>query len=593
MRKMTSEQLRKLYLDFYAGKAHAVIGSASLIPENDPTVLFTTAGMHPLVPYLLGEKHPAGSRLADVQICVRTGDIDEVGDASHCTFFEMLGSWSLGDYFKKDAIAWSYEFVIDKLGFSPDKFAVTVFGGDEVCPRDEESADCWRRAGAKDKNIFFLGRKHNWWGPAGTTGPCGPDTEVFVDTGAPACSESCDPSCGCGKYLEIGNDVFMQYFKDAEGNFRPLEKKNVDQGMGLERLLCIINGYSSVYETDLFDFAIAKLEELSGRKYGEDEEITAAMRIIADHTRTATFMLGDVKAISPSNVDQGYVLRRLIRRAMRYCRVLGVDFSALTVLAELFADKYAPVYPNIGEARGRIAAELDAEKEKFARTIEQGLKEFDKVLSHIPGKVFPGKTAFRLYDTFGFPVEMTAELAAERGYTLDNEGYEKAFREHQEKSKAGAEQKFKGGLADGGEASARLHSATHLLGYALRKVLGDENIAQRGSNITPERLRFDFNFPRPLTAEEIAAVEKTVNDEIAAGTPVVCEEMSVGEARDSGAVGVFGDRYGDVVKVYTIGHSREICGGPHAANTAELGKFRIVKEQSSSAGVRRIKAVLE
>ncbi len=593
MRKMTSEQLRKLYLDFYAGKAHAVIGSASLIPENDPTVLFTTAGMHPLVPYLLGEKHPAGSRLADVQICVRTGDIDEVGDASHCTFFEMLGSWSLGDYFKKDAIAWSYEFVIDKLGFSPDKFAVTVFGGDEVCPRDEESADCWRRAGVEDKNIFFLGRKHNWWGPAGTTGPCGPDTEMFVDTGAPACSESCDPSCGCGKYLEIGNDVFMQYFKDAEGNFRPLEKKNVDQGMGLERLLCIINGYSSVYETDLFDFAIAKLEELSGRKYGEDEEITAAMRIIADHTRTATFMLGDVKAISPSNVDQGYVLRRLIRRAMRYCRVLGVDFSALTVLAELFADKYAPVYPNIGEARGRIAAELDAEKEKFARTIEQGLKEFDKVLSHIPGKVFPGKTAFRLYDTFGFPVEMTAELAAERGYTLDNEGYEKAFREHQEKSKAGAEQKFKGGLADGGEASARLHSATHLLGYALRKVLGDENIAQRGSNITPERLRFDFNFPRPLTAEEIAAVEKTVNDEIAAGTPVVCEEMSVGEARDSGAVGVFGDRYGDVVKVYTIGHSREICGGPHAANTAELGKFRIVKEQSSSAGVRRIKAVLE
>ena len=593
MRKMTSEQLRKLYLDFYAGKAHAVIGSASLIPENDPTVLFTTAGMHPLVPYLLGEKHPAGSRLTDVQICVRTGDIDEVGDASHCTFFEMLGSWSLGDYFKKDAIAWSYEFVIDKLGFSPDKFAVTVFGGDEVCPRDEESADCWRRAGVADKNIFFLGRKHNWWGPAGTTGPCGPDTEMFVDTGAPACSESCDPSCGCGKYLEIGNDVFMQYFKDAEGNFRPLEKKNVDQGMGLERLLCIINGYSSVYETDLFDFAIAKLEELSGRKYGEDEEITAAMRIIADHTRTATFMLGDVKAISPSNVDQGYVLRRLIRRAMRYCRVLGVDFSALTVLAELFADKYAPVYPNIGEARGRIAAELDAEKEKFARTIEQGLKEFDKVLSHIPGKVFPGKTAFRLYDTFGFPVEMTAELAAERGYTLDNEGYEKAFREHQEKSKAGAEQKFKGGLADGGEASARLHSATHLLGYALRKVLGDENIAQRGSNITPERLRFDFNFPRPLTAEEIAAVEKTVNDEIAAGTPVVCEEMSVGEARDSGAVGVFGDRYGDVVKVYTIGHSREICGGPHAANTAELGKFRIVKEQSSSAGVRRIKAVLE
>lgn len=592
MKKITSEQLRKLYLDFYAERGHAVISSASLIPENDPTVLFTTAGMHPLVPYLLGEKHPAGNRLTDVQICVRTGDIDEVGDASHCTFFEMLGSWSLGDYFKKDAIKWSYELA-EKLGFDRDKFAVTVFAGDEVCPRDEESAECWRAVGVREENIFFLDRKHNWWGPAGITGPCGPDTEMFVDTGKPACCEDCSPACDCGKYLEIGNDVFMQYFKDADGNFRPLEKKNVDQGMGLERMLCILNGYTSVYETDLFDFAIARLEELSGKKYGEDGEATAAMRIIADHTRTATFMLGDVKAISPSNVDQGYVLRRLIRRAMRYCRVLGVDFSALTVLAEMFADKYSSVYPNIGESKDRIIAELAAERDKFAKTIEQGLREFDKILTHIPVGTFPGKTAFRLYDTFGFPIEMTEELAAERGYTLDREGYEKAFREHQEKSKAGAEQKFKGGLADGGEATARLHSATHLLGYALRKVLCDDGIVQRGSNITPERLRFDFNFPRPLTDEEIAAVEKEVNAEIAAAVPVVCEEMTVDEARASGAMGVFGDRYGDVVKVYTIGHSKEICGGPHAANTGELGKFRIVKEQSSSAGVRRIKAVLE
>lgn len=592
MKKITSEQLRKLYLDFYAERGHAVISSASLIPENDPTVLFTTAGMHPLVPYLLGEKHPAGNRLTDVQICVRTGDIDEVGDASHCTFFEMLGSWSLGDYFKKDAIKWSYELA-EKLGFDRDKFAVTVFAGDEVCPRDEESAECWRAVGVREENIFFLDRKHNWWGPAGITGPCGPDTEMFVDTGKPACCEDCSPACDCGKYLEIGNDVFMQYFKDADGNFRPLEKKNVDQGMGLERMLCILNGYTSVYETDLFDFAIARLEELSGKKYGEDGEATAAMRIIADHTRTATFMLGDVKAISPSNVDQGYVLRRLIRRAMRYCRVLGVDFSALTVLAEMFADKYSSVYPNIGESKDRIIAELAAERDKFAKTIEQGLREFDKILTHIPVGTFPGKTAFRLYDTFGFPIEMTKELAAERGYTLDREGYEKAFREHQEKSKAGAEQKFKGGLADGGEATARLHSATHLLGYALRKVLCDDGIVQRGSNITPERLRFDFNFPRPLTDEEIAAVEKEVNAEIAAAVPVVCEEMTVDEARASGAMGVFGDRYGDVVKVYTIGRSKEICGGPHAANTGELGKFRIVKEQSSSAGVRRIKAVLE
>lgn len=592
MKKITSEQLRKLYLDFYAERGHAVISSASLIPENDPTVLFTTAGMHPLVPYLLGEKHPAGNRLTDVQICVRTGDIDEVGDASHCTFFEMLGSWSLGDYFKKDAIKWSYELA-EKLGFDRDKFAVTVFAGDEVCPRDEESAECWRAVGVREENIFFLDRKHNWWGPAGITGPCGPDTEMFVDTGKPACCEDCSPACDCGKYLEIGNDVFMQYFKDADGNFRPLEKKNVDQGMGLERMLCILNGYTSVYETDLFDFAIARLEELSGKKYGEDGEATAAMRIIADHTRTATFMLGDVKAISPSNVDQGYVLRRLIRRAMRYCRVLGVDFSALTVLAEMFADKYSSVYPNIGESKDRIIAELAAERDKFAKTIEQGLREFDKILTHIPVGTFPGKTAFRLYDTFGFPIEMTEELAAERGYTLDREGYEKAFREHQEKSKAGAEQKFKGGLADGGEATARLHSATHLLGYALRKVLCDDGIVQRGSNITPERLRFDFNFPRPLTDEEIAAVEREVNAEIAAAVPVVCEEMTVDEARASGAMGVFGDRYGDVVKVYTIGRSKEICGGPHAANTGELGKFRIVKEQSSSAGVRRIKAVLE
>ncbi len=592
MKKITSEQLRKLYLDFYAERGHAVISSASLIPENDPTVLFTTAGMHPLVPYLLGEKHPAGNRLTDVQICVRTGDIDEVGDASHCTFFEMLGSWSLGDYFKKDAIKWSYELA-EKLGFDRDKFAVTVFAGDEVCPRDEESAECWRAVGVREENIFFLDRKHNWWGPAGITGPCGPDTEMFVDTGKPACCEDCSPACDCGKYLEIGNDVFMQYFKDADGNFRPLEKKNVDQGMGLERMLCILNGYTSVYETDLFDFAIARLEELSGKKYGEDGEATAAMRIIADHTRTATFMLGDVKAISPSNVDQGYVLRRLIRRAMRYCRVLGVDFSALTVLAEMFADKYSSVYPNIGESKDRIIAELAAERDKFAKTIEQGLREFDKILTHIPVGTFPGKTAFRLYDTFGFPIEMTEELAAERGYTLDREGYEKAFREHQEKSKAGAEQKFKGGLADGGEATARLHSATHLLGYALRKVLCDDGIVQRGSNITPERLRFDFNFPRPLTDEEIAAVEKEVNAEIAAAVPVVCEERTVDEARASGAMGVFGARYGDVVKVYTIGRSKEICGGPHAANTGELGKFRIVKEQSSSAGVRRIKAVLE
>ncbi len=595
MKQLTSDELRRLYLDFYHSKRHAVIASASLIPENDPTVLFTTAGMHPLVPYLLGEKHPAGKRLTDVQICVRTGDIDEVGDASHCTFFEMLGSWSLGDYFKKEAIEWARELLLDKLGFDADKFAVTVFAGNEDCPRDEESASVWRSLGVPEDRIFYLDKKHNWWGPAGVTGPCGPDTEMFIDTGKPKCSESCSPACDCGKYLEIGNNVFMQYFKNADGTFSPLAQKNVDQGMGLERMLCILNGYTSVYETDLFDFAIKKLEQLSGKQYGNDEKDTVAMRIIADHTRTATFLIGDINGISPSNVDQGYVLRRLIRRAMRYCRTLGVDDSALTELARLYVDKYKTAYPYIKDNEERVVNELTLEKDKFAKTIEQGLKEFDKIVSHLPAdmQVFPGKTAFRLYDTFGFPIEMTAELAKERGFTLDRQGYDKALQEHQALSKAGAEQKFKGGLADGGELTARLHSATHLLNAALKLVLHDDSIQQKGSNITSERLRFDFNFPRPLTAEEIAEVEKLVNQQIALDVPVKLEEMSVDEAKAQGAVGVFASKYGEVVKVYTIGFSKEICGGPHAKRTGELGKFRIIKEQSSSAGVRRIKAVLE
>lgn len=595
MKKLNSEQLRKLYLDFYNSKAHAVIESASLIPENDPTVLFTTAGMHPLVPYLLGEKHPAGKRLTDVQVCVRTGDIESVGDASHCTFFEMLGSWSLGDYFKRDAIAWSYELLLEKLEFDKDRFAVTVFAGDENCPRDDESAKRWEELGIPKDKIFYLDKKHNWWGPAGMTGPCGPDTEMFIDTGKPKCSENCSPACDCGKYMEIGNDVFMQYFKNADGSFEPLKNKNVDQGMGLERMLCILNGYKSVFETDLFSFAIEKLEQLSGKRYGEDDDVTKAMRIIADHTRTSTFLLGDRNGVSPSNVDQGYVLRRLIRRAMRYCRAIGVDDGALAELARLYVDKYKNAYPYIKENEERIVLELNAERDKFAKTIEQGLKEFDKVLSHLPQgmTVFPGKTAFRLYDTFGFPIEMTEELAKEKGFVLDTEGYKKAFADHQALSKAGAEQKFKGGLADNGVQTARLHSATHLLNAALKTVLNDNSIQQKGSNITAERLRFDFNFPRPLTKEELERVEQLVNGEIAKDVPVKLEEMTVEQAKEAGAIGVFSSKYGEVVKVYTIGFSKEICGGPHAATTGELGKFRIVKEQSSSAGVRRIKAVLE
>ncbi len=592
MEKLTSNELRAKYLGFFKERGHAIIPSASLIPENDPTVLFTTAGMHPLVPYLLGEKHPQGTRLTDVQICVRTGDIEEVGDASHCTFFEMLGNWSLGDYFKKEAISWSFEFLTKVLGIPLDRLSVSVFAGDESCPRDDESADIWASLGLPRERIFFLPKKNNWWGPAGITGPCGPDTEMFIDTGKPACSPDCSPACDCGKYLEIWNNVFMQYFKGQDGKLAPLEKKNVDTGMGLERTLCILNGYKSVYETDLFDFAIKKLEELSGKKYSDGGEDMVAMRIIADHVRTATFMLGDVNGITPSNVDQGYVLRRLIRRAVRYAKKLGLEQGALEVIAKLYIKKYEDVYESIKNNAAKIVEEFKLEEERFSKTLESGLKEFEKVITHIPTKTISGKTAFRLYDTFGFPLEMTVELAKENGFDVDTDGYEVAFKEHQEKSKLGADQKFKGGLADGGEETAKLHSATHLLNAALKEVLGDPNIMQKGSNITAERLRFDFNFDRPLTKEEIEKVEERVNAEIAKKIDIKCEEMTVDEAKANGAIGVFASKYGERVKVYTIGFSKEICGGPHASNTGDLGHFHIVKEQSSSAGVRRIKAVL-
>ncbi|HKL93791.1 MAG TPA: alanine--tRNA ligase [Clostridia bacterium] len=592
MKKLNSTELRCAYLSFFKERGHSIIPTASLIPENDPTVLFTTAGMHPLVPYLLGEKHPQGTRLTDVQICVRTGDIEEVGDNSHCTFFEMLGNWSLGDYFKKEMIPWSYDFLTKELGIPVEKLAVSVFAGDEDCPKDEESATLWHDCGIPREKIFYLPKKNNWWGPAGVTGPCGPDTEMFIDTGKEKCSEDCSPACSCGKYLEIWNDVFMQYFKDANGKYVPMAKKNVDTGMGLERTICILNGYKSVYETDLFAFAISKLEELSGKKYTENQETTTAMRIIADHIRTATFMIGDVNGISPSNVDQGYVLRRLIRRAVRFAKKLGLGDGTIGELAKLYIEKYKDVYSSIGINAERILNELAMEEERFSKTLEQGLKEFEKVITHIPTKTISGKTAFRLYDTFGFPVEITEELAKENGFDVDTEGYHKAFAEHQEKSKAGAEQKFKGGLADSTTATANLHTATHLLNQALREVLNNPEIMQKGSNITAERLRFDFNFDRPLTDDEIKAVEGRVNQEIEKGIDILCEELTVDEAKSKGAIGVFTSKYGEKVKVYTIGFSKEICGGPHASNTKDLGSFKIVKEQSSSAGIRRIKAIL-
>lgn len=588
---LDSKELRSKYLNFFASKGHTVIPSASLIPENDPTVLFTTAGMHPLVPYLLGQKHPGGKRLTDVQKCVRTGDIDEVGDDTHCTFFEMLGNWSLGDYFNYESIGYSYEFLTKELGISPSRLAVSVFAGDEDCPRDVKSAERWEELGIPKERIFYLPKKNNWW-IAGTTGPCGPDTEIFIVTDKEPCSPECSPACDCGRYVEIWNNVFMQYYKHSDGTYTPLDQKNVDTGMGLERTLAMLNGYKSVYETDVLRPVVDYITEASGKK--AEGEALKAIRIIADHIRTATFMLGDEFGIVPSNVDRGYILRRLIRRAVRYARLIELAPAALTECAAKYVDIYAEAYPELSTNRDKIMTELDKEIGKFDVTLQQGLKEFDKLLKYIQDKRMSGKAAFRLYDTYGFPIEMTLELARDNGITVDLEGYERAYNEHQQKSKAGAEQKFKGGLADSSEATTNLHTATHILLAALRKVTGDESVMQKGSNITPERLRVDFNFPRPLTPEEIKAVEAEVNGVIEAGIDVVSEEMSVEAARAAGAIGVFGDRYGETVKVYTIGdYSKEICGGPHAKNTRDLGKFVITKEQSSSAGVRRIKAELK
>lgn len=589
---MTSKELREKYLQFFESKGHKRIASASLIPENDPTVLFTTAGMHPLVPYLLGAKHPAGTRLTDVQKCVRTGDIDEVGDRSHCTFFEMLGNWSLGDYFKEESISWSYEFLTKVLKIDKERLAVSVFKGDKDAPADETSANIWEKMGISKDKIFYLPKKNNWWGPAGQSGPCGPDTEIFIDTGKSPCSPECSPACDCGKYLEIWNNVFMEYYKDLEGNITPMERKNVDTGMGLERTISVLNNCSSVYETDLFANAVSFIEQKAGVKATCDDENTRAIRIIADHIRTSAFLIGDIKGISPSNVDQGYVLRRLIRRSVRFCRMLNIEPLSLIDLAKIYIEQYSEAYPELKANEGRIENELKMEIERFEKTLSQGLKEFYKLLQYIQNNKISGKAAFRLYDTFGFPIEITEELAKENNVTVDIEGYHKCFSEHQEKSHAGAEQKFKGGLADHSEATTRLHTATHLLHAGLKKVLGEE-VAQRGSNITEERLRFDFNFSRPMSEEEIKTVENFVNEAIKAAVPIKLEEMSLEEAKAQGAIGLFESKYGDKVKVYTIeGFSKEICGGPHAKNTAELGGFKIQKEQSSSAGVRRIKAVI-
>ncbi len=595
MKALTSKELRQLYLDFFRSKGHAIIESASLIPENDPTVLFTTAGMHPLVPYLMGEKHPEGVRLADVQKCLRTGDIDEVGDTSHCTFFEMLGNWSLGDYFKKESIAFSWEFLTSEewLGIDPDKLYFTCFAGDSDAPQDTVAHDCWVEMGVDPSHIVYLPKKNNWWGPAGQTGPCGPDTEIFYDTGRAPCGPDCKAGCDCGKYLEIWNNVFMEYNKIADGVYEPLAQKNVDTGMGLDRTIATLQGVESVYDTDAFSGILAAIARLSGKQYRDDAETTRAFRIIADHVRSATFLLGDRRPVTPSNVDQGYILRRLIRRAIRYAMQLGIPDGSLHMIAEAVIDQYGAFYHELADARETIISELNKEEQRFASALKKGIKEFARLSAQLTDKRIDGPSAFHLYDTFGFPIEFTKELAAEQGFTVDEEGFAAAFRAHQEKSHAGAEQRFKGGLADNTEATTALHTATHLLQAGLRKVLHDDTVSQRGSNITAERLRFDFSFGRKVTPEELREVEAFVNAAIAADVTVTCEEMTVEEAKAAGAIGLFESRYGAKVKVYTVpGYSKEICGGPHVQHTAELGKFVIKKEEASSAGVRRIKAVL-
>ena len=598
MKPLSAEALRSMFLSFFSQKGHAVIPSASLIPENDPTVLFTTAGMHPLVPYLLGMAHPAGKRLADAQKCLRTADIDEVGDASHLTFFEMLGNWSLGDYFKKEAIEWSWEFLTSQeyLGLDPEKLAFSVFAGNENAPRDDESFALWQSLGVPADRIFYLPKENNWWGPAGLTGPCGPDTEMFIITRDEPCGPDCSPACDCGRYLEIWNDVFLQYNKQADGSFVPLSRPNVDTGMGIERTLCALTGKDSVYETGIFDSIFQKIGELTAKTYGPAEAITRAFRIVADHLRSSTFIIGDPNGVTPGNVDQGYVLRRLIRRAVRYGMQLGAPEGFTAEVADVVIAQYGQAYPELLQNAAFIREQLLLEESRFARTLKQGEKEFEKILQSIEKFNLPrqidGKRAFKLYDTYGFPIEMTVELAREHGLPVDTEGFSEHFKKHQQLSQAGSEQRFKGGLADNSEQTSRLHTATHLMHAALQKVLGKE-AKQKGSNITAERLRFDFSFGRRMTQEELTEVERLVNVAIATDVPITCEEMTVEEAAAQNAIGLFGEKYDEKVKVYTMGtFSKEICGGPHATRTGELKSFKIQKEESSSAGVRRIKATI-
>ena len=599
MKIETRQELIKAYIGFFKKKKHKEIPSASLIPENDPTVLFTTAGMHPLVPYLLGQKHPLGNRLVDVQKCVRTDDIDEVGDETHHTFLEMLGNWSLGDYFKKEAIGFSFEFLINVLGFKKDKLGVSVFGGDSKVPeipRDDETAEIWKSLGIEEDRIAFLQggvleSKNNWWGPAGLTGPCGPCTEMFYWNGREEAPRKFDAEDK--RWVEIGNDVLMQYEKTKEGKFALLKKKNIDFGGGVERILAVLNGLEDNYESSIFKPIIKEIEKLSGKKYKESKR---EMKIVADHVRTSVFILGDERGIKASNIGQGYVLRRLIRRAIRYGKLLGLENNFIVKIAEAVLPIYSD-YKELGRNKKFIFKELEEEENRFRETLENGLKKFNEVCRD---KVISGKEAFLLFQSYGFPIEMTEELALEKGVKIDLEEYNEEFRRHQDLSRTASAGVFKSGLADDSESARKLHTATHLLNEALRRVLGKE-VKQKGSNITPERLRFDFNFHRKLTEEEIKKVEDLVNAEVRRGLEIKREELPVSKALKSGAQAEFGAKYPELVSVYSVlderekegWFSKEICTGPHVSNTREIGKFRILKEESVALGIRRIKGVVE
>ena len=584
---MDAKTLRQTFLDHLHANGHAIIGGAPLMPEHDPSVLFTTAGMHPLVPFLLGEPHPAGTRIANVQKCLRTNDITEVGDARHLTFFEMLGNWSLGDYWKAEAIRLSYTFLTERLGLDLQRISVTCFAGDDDAPRDLEAAAIWRSFGIPEQRIFFLPKEDNWWGPAGATGPCGPDSEMFYDTqpdGPPGETLVSNPA----RFWEVGNNVFLQYDKQTDGRYLPLPRSNVDLGMGLERLLPIVQGVPSIYETDLLLPIVAAIRALA------TQPEPFAIRVIADHIRAAMFILAE--RVTPGNADQPYIARRLIRRAVRYGRELGIEGHFLARLAETAIGTLADTYPELEQQREQICAALDDEESRFQRTLARGEAEFNKAIGAALSarkNALPGPAAFRLYETYGFPLELTQELAEQRGVTVDNDGFQAAFAEHQAQSRQGSAARFRGGLAERMPETTRLHTATHLLQAALRKVLGP-HVAQRGSNITAERLRFDFTHAEKLNAEQLAEVEALVNQQIERDLAITCAEMRVAEARDTGAIGLFGERYGERVNVYTIGDwSKEICGGPHVEQTGVLGHFRIVKEEAIGAGARRIRAVLE